>query len=167
LKRSPPSELPSSLMRPSISVDFALYSSLNVENGSSEVLRTFTMGYPSWNASASNSEGTTQPMPSTEPLPEEKNPVYYIVGTVTEKGDGYIKVDDSIMMKNPEDGLTFTIDVTDKKLGRVCNLLISVGDHVLITYDGRISEDGSLLVENAESIQEAWITEDGDVLIPE
>ena len=103
----------------------------------------------------------------TEPLPEEKNPVYYIVGTVTEKGDGYIKVDDSIMMKNPEDGLTFTIDVTDKKLGRVCNLLISVGDHVLITYDGRISEDGSLLVENAASIQEAWITEGGDVLIPE
>ena len=103
----------------------------------------------------------------TDPLPEEKSPVYNIVGTVTEKGDGYIKVDDSIMMKNPEDGLTFTIDVTDKKLGRVCDALISVGDHVLITYDGRISEDGSLLVENAESIQEAWITEDGDVLIPE
>ena len=103
----------------------------------------------------------------TDPLPEEKAPAYYIVGTVTEKGDGYIKVDDSIMMKNPEDGLTFTIDVTDKKLGRVCDAQISVGDHVLITYDGRISEDGSLLVENAASIQEAWITEDGDVLIPE
>ena len=103
----------------------------------------------------------------TDPLPEEKAPVYYIVGTVTEKGDGYIKVDDSIMMKNPEDGLTFTIDVTDKKLGRVCNAQISVGDHVLITYDGRISEDGSLLIETAVSIQEAWITEDGDVLIPE
>lgn len=103
----------------------------------------------------------------TDPLPEEKAPAYYIVGTVTEKGDGYIKVDDSIMMKNPEDGLTFTIDVTDKKLGRVCDAQISVGDHVLITYDGRISEDGSLLIETAVSIQEAWITEDGDVLIPE
>ncbi len=103
----------------------------------------------------------------TEPLPEEKAPAYYIVGTVTEKGDGYVKVDDSIMMKNPEDGLVFTVDVTDKKLSRVCNALISVGDHVLITYDGRISEDGSLLVENAESIEEAWITEGGDVLIPE
>ncbi len=103
----------------------------------------------------------------TDPLPEEKAPVYYIVGTVTEKGDGYIKVDDSIMMKNPEDGLTFTIDVTDKKLGRVCDAQISVGDHVMITYDGRISEDGSLLIETAVSIQEAWITEDGDVLIPE
>ena len=103
----------------------------------------------------------------TDPLPEEKAPVYYIVGTVTEKGDGYIKVDDSIMMKNPEEGLTFTIDVTDKKLGRVCDAQISVGDHVMITYDGRISEDGSLLIETAVSIQEAWITEDGDVLIPE
>ena len=103
----------------------------------------------------------------TDPLPEEKAPVYYIVGTVTEKGDGYIKVDDSIMMKNPEDGLTFTIDVTDKKLGRVCDVQISVGDHVMITYDGRISEDGSLLIETAVSIQEAWITEGGDVLIPE
>ena len=103
----------------------------------------------------------------TDPLPEEKAPVYYIVGTVTEKGDGYIKVDDSIMMKNPEEGLTFTIDVTDKKLGRVCDARISVGDHVMITYDGRISEDGSLLIETAVSIQEAWITENGDVLIPE
>ena len=103
----------------------------------------------------------------TEPLPEEKPTVYNIVGTVTEKGDGYIKVDDSIMMKNPEDGLTFTIDVTDKKLGRVCDALISVGDHVLITYDGRVSEEDPLLIETAVSIQEAWITEDGDVLIPE
>lgn len=103
----------------------------------------------------------------TEPLPEDKPDAYQIIGTVIEEGDGYIKVDDSIMMKNPEDGLTFTIDVTDKKLGRVCDALISVGDHVLITYDGRISEDGSLLVENAASIQKAWITESGDVLIPE
>ena len=103
----------------------------------------------------------------TDPLPEETATVYAIVGTVTEIGDGYIKVDDSIMMKNPEEGLMFTVDTTDKRLSRVVNLLISVGDHVLIPYDGRVSEDGSLLVENAASIQEAWITEGGDVLIPE
>ena len=103
----------------------------------------------------------------TDPLPEEKAPVYYVVGTVTEMGDGYIKVDDSIMMKNPEEGLTFTVDVTDKKLSRVCDALISVGDHVLITYDGRISEDGSLLIETAVSIQEVWIDTNGNVMIPE
>ena len=103
----------------------------------------------------------------TDPQPEEKTPVYNIVGTVTEIGDGYIKVDDSVMMKNPEEGLVFTVDVTDKRLSRVCDALIRVGDHVVITYDGRVSEDGTLLVETATSIQEAWITEDGDVLIPE
>ena len=103
----------------------------------------------------------------TDPLPEEKAPVYYVVGTVTEKGDGYVKVDDSIMMKNPEEGLTFTIDVTDKKLSRVCDALISVGDHVLITYDGRISEDGTFLIETAVSIQEVWIDTNGNVMIPE
>ena len=103
----------------------------------------------------------------TDPLPEEKAPVYYVVGTVTEMGDGYVKVDDSIMMKNPEEGLTFTVDVTDKKLSRVCDALISVGDHVLITYDGRISEEGSLLIETAVSIQEVWIDTNGNVMIPE
>ena len=103
----------------------------------------------------------------TDPLPEEKAPVYYVVGTVTEKGDGYVKVDDSIMMKNPADGLVFTVDITDKRLSRVCDALISVGDHVLITYDGRISEDGTLLIENATSIQKAWIDTNGNVMIPE
>ena len=100
-------------------------------------------------------------------MPEETDPVYYVVGTVTEMGDGYIKVDDSIMMKNPEDGLVFTVDITDKRLSRVCDALISVGDHVLITYDGRISEDGTFLIENATSIQEAWIDTNGNVMIPE
>jgi hypothetical protein len=71
------------------------------------------------------------------------------------------------MMKNPEDGLVFTVDVTDKKLGRVCKALISVGDHVLITYDGRVSEDGALIIENATAIHEVWIDESGNVLIPE
>lgn len=103
----------------------------------------------------------------TDPLPEEAAPVYHIVGTVTEIGNGYIKVDDSIMMKNPEEGLTFTVDVTDKRLSRVVDLLVGVGDHVLISYDGRISEGGTLLVETATSIQEVWIDTNGSVLIPE
>lgn len=103
----------------------------------------------------------------TEPLPEEKPAVYQIIGTVVEEGDGYIKVDDSIAMKNPAEGMVFTVITTDKKLSRVLKYLVGEGSTVLITYDGRISEDGSLLVENAASIQEAWITEDGDVLIPE
>lgn len=106
----------------------------------------------------------------TDPLPEEKPTVYQIVGTITEIGDGYIKVDDSVMMKNPEEGLVFTIDTTDKRLNRVVKLLVGVGDHVLISYDGRISNTSAedpLLIENATRIQEVWIDGRGDVWIPE
>ena len=103
----------------------------------------------------------------TDPLPEEASAVYEIVGTVTEIGDGYIKVDDSIAMKNPEEGLVFTVVTEDKKLSRVVNKLLKVGDTVMISYDGRISEDGALIIENATAIHEVWIDESGNVLIPE
>ena len=106
----------------------------------------------------------------TAPLPEEKSPVYYIVGTVTEKGDGYIKVDDSIAMKNPEEGMVFTVITTDNKLSRVLKYLVGEGSTVLITYDGRVSSTSAedpLLIENATSLQSVWIDGNGDVLIPE
>lgn len=103
----------------------------------------------------------------TEPLPEEKPTVYQIIGTVIEEGDGYIKVDDSIAMKNPEDGMVFTVITTDKKLNRVLKYLVGEGSTVLITYDGRVSKENPLLIENATSLQSVWIDGNGDVLIPE
>ena len=103
----------------------------------------------------------------TEPLPEEKPTVYQIIGTVVEEGDGYIKVDDSIAMKNPEEGMVFTVITTDKRLSRVLKYLVGEGSTVLITYDGRVSEDGSLLIENATRIQDVWIDESGNAWIPE
>lgn len=103
----------------------------------------------------------------TEPLPEEKPTVYQIIGTVVEEGDGYIKVDDSIAMKNPEDGMVFTVITTDKKLSRVLKYLVGEGSTVLITYDGRVSEEDPLLIENATRLQSVWIDGNGDVLIPE
>ena len=90
--------------------------------------------------------------------------------TVIEEGDGYIKVDDSIAMKNPEDGMVFTVITTDKKLNRVLKYLVGEGSTVLITYDGRVSSTSAedpLLIENATSLQSVWIDGNGDVLIPE
>lgn len=102
----------------------------------------------------------------TEPLPEPQT--YQIIGEITEICDGYIKVDDSIMMKNPSDGLVFTIVTEEKSLSRVVEHLLRVGDHVLISYDGRVNEENPLLVETAASIQKVWIDEqNGNVLIPE
>lgn len=106
----------------------------------------------------------------TEPLPEEKPTVYQIIGTVVEEGDGYIKVDDSIAMKNPEEGMVFTVITTDKKLSRVLKYLVGEGSTVLITYDGRVSSTSAedpLLIENATSLQSVWIDGNGDAWIPE
>lgn len=106
----------------------------------------------------------------TEPLPEEKPTVYQIIGMVVEEGDGYIKVDDSIAMKNPEDGMVFTVITTDKKLSRVLKYLVGEGSTVLITYDGRVSSTSAedpLLIENATSLQSVWIDGNGDAWIPE
>lgn len=106
----------------------------------------------------------------TEPLPTENPAVYQIIGTVIEEGDGYIKVDDSIAMKNPEEGLVFTVITTDKKLSRVLKYLVGEGSTVLITYDGRVSSTSAedpLLIENATSIQNVWIDENGNAWIPE
>ena len=106
----------------------------------------------------------------TEPLPEEKPAVYQIIGTVIEEGDGYIKVDDSIAMKNPEEGLVFTVITTDKRLSRVLKYLVGEGSTVLITYDGRVnstSAEDTLLIENATRLQDVWIDGNGDAWIPE
>ena len=103
----------------------------------------------------------------TDPLPEEKATVYQIVGTVTEIGDGYIKVDDSIMMKNPDDGLEFTVTTERTELSRVVKRLLRVGSQVMITYDGFVNREDPLRIDYATTIDEAYISEDGDVLIPE
>ncbi len=103
----------------------------------------------------------------TKPAPESQTTTYTVVGTVTEIGDGYIKVDDSILMKNPEDGLEFTIVTERKELSRVVTHLLRVGSRVMVTYDGFVSKEDPLRIEYATSIDEVYISEDGEVLIPE
>ena len=102
----------------------------------------------------------TGPVPSAQP--------YEIVGVVTEIGDGYIKVDDSIMMKDPSEGLVFTITTEKKQLSRVVEHLLRVGSHVAVSYDGRVNEENPLLVETATNIQVVEIdTEGGGYIILE
>ena len=102
----------------------------------------------------------------TGPVPEPQT--YQIIGEITEIGDGYIKVDDSIMMKTPSDGLVFTIITEEKSLSRVVEHLLQVGGHVAISYDGRVNEENPLLIETATNIQVVEIdTEGGGYIILE
>ena len=98
------------------------------------------------------------------PRQEEKQ---YLVGTVTEIGENYIKVDDSVLMKNPDDGIEFTVfaDHMNIKLYIICGYL-KVGQTVQITH-GYLPKDSYTQIKNATDLHVCIITSAGQVLIPE
>ena len=91
----------------------------------------------------------------------------YLVGTVTEIGENYIKVDDSVAMKNPEDGIVFTVYADHMNIKRyIISGYLKVGDTVRITH-GFLSKESYTEIKNATDLQECVITSGGQVLIPE
>ena len=98
------------------------------------------------------------------PRQEEKQ---YLVGTVTEIGENYIKVDDSVVMKNPEEGIEFTVYADHMNIKRyIISGYLKVGDTVSITH-GFLPKDSYTQIKNAVDMQECIITSAGQVLIPE
>ncbi len=91
----------------------------------------------------------------------------FLVGVVTEIGDGYIKVDDSIMMKDPDDGMVFTVYTDHYRIKPyIVSGYVKVGETVRIIHE-RLSKEDPTQIRSATDISEAIITGDGDVLIPE
>ena len=98
--------------------------------------------------------------------PEEKEPEF-LIGTVTEIGDDYIKVDDTVMMKNPDDGIEFTVYANHTRVKRyITGGFLKVGQTVLIEHGG-IYSDEPTIVRTATSLYEAYITDNGEAIIPE
>ncbi len=72
-----------------------------------------------------------------------------LYGVVTEIGDDYIKIDDTILMKNPEEGIEYTVYTHNMHVKRyVISELIEVGSHVIILHRG-ISTDNPTEVQTA------------------
>ena len=97
-------------------------------------------------------------------LPEKQ----YLTGTVTEVGEDYIKVDDSIMMKNTDDGIEFTVYTNSRnKLKWLIEIKrFKVGDTVRIEHS-YLLKDSYTKIENAVSIDKCQITSDGQIIIAE
>ncbi len=90
-----------------------------------------------------------------------------IVGTVTQITDEYILLDDSVMCKNPDNGITFKILLNDLRINRyVYDSRIKVGDTVSIIYEGRINISEGYVIDSGVSATPAILI-DGDALIPE
>lgn len=87
-----------------------------------------------------------------------------IAGEITEITGEFILIDDSILCRNPSDGITYKIPLDDLRVSRyVKHGVVKVGDTVQIFYEGEM--DGNI-VQGVVSIDKAIITEE-DFLIPE
>ena len=88
-----------------------------------------------------------------------------VAGTITEITDEYILVDDSVLCKNPADGITYKILLNDLRISRYAESgAVCVGENVQITYEGEIDESNT--IDSAISASDVVIS-GGDVLIPE
>ena len=75
-------------------------------------------------------------------------------------------LDDTVMMADPADGLTFAVDMSAPTLSRwLKNGIIGVGDLVVITYDGIVGD--GYRIDSASAVTPAVLSEDHLVLIPE
>lgn len=84
-----------------------------------------------------------------------------LYGVVTEIGEDYIKIDDTILMKNPEEGIEYTISTHDMHVKRhIIDERIKVGSHVKILH-----RDSS--TENPTEVQTAFSLEKGGFVFEE
>lgn len=90
-----------------------------------------------------------------------------VAGTIIEITEEYIVVDDSILCKNPTDGITYKVLLNDLRISRYVDYgIVKVGDTVQISYEGEIDKTRGNTIAGAISVFKATIS-DGDVLIPE
>jgi len=92
---------------------------------------------------------------------------YYLSGTVTEVGDGYILVDDSVRCADETEGAVFRVITVDICLSRIIDYVgIKAGDIVMVTFDGLVNVKDGFVIEGATDISPARLI-DGDVLVEE
>lgn len=90
-----------------------------------------------------------------------------IVGKIVEITGDYILVDDSILCKDPADGITYKVLLSDLRISRYVDYgAVTVGDTVQISYEGEIDKENENIIDSAVSASKAVIS-DGDVMIPE
>ncbi len=92
---------------------------------------------------------------------------FKLIGEITEITDRFIKVNDSICMKNPADGMEFTVELNDLRLQRYvyCDYL-EVGDHIVIYHTGA-EKDSPTHITTAYELNTGSISVDGAISVPE
>lgn len=90
-----------------------------------------------------------------------------VAGKIVEITDEYILLDDSILCKDPADGITYKIMLNDMSVSRYVDCgIVRVGSTVVVSYEGGIDVRNGNAINKAIDISEGIIS-DGDILIPE
>lgn len=87
-----------------------------------------------------------------------------IYGKIVEITDEYVLVDDSILCKDPVDGITFKVQLNDLRISRYIDCgIIKVGETVQISFEGEIKNN---TVDSAIAVAKIIVSGE-HVLIPE
>lgn len=92
-----------------------------------------------------------------------------VAGRVTEITDDHVLIDDSVLCRDPEDGLTYKVPLDDLRISRYFKYgAVKAGDIVQVSYTGEIDEAGGNVIGGVEDIKRAYnIVDDGVVAIAE
>ena len=92
---------------------------------------------------------------------------YSLAGVLTEIGDDYILIDDSILCENENDGIVFQIPSNNLYIKRCVDCLnLKAGDVAVVDFTGQIDVDNGYIVGGALSVSPAVIA-DGEVWVEE
>ena len=98
----------------------------------------------------------------------EREPYEYtIAGTITEIGDGYILIDDTILCKNKNDGMVFKILTEEFQIKRYLEVReFKVGDTVVVKFQNEIVLGENNTVDGAVSMYKGKVS-NGGLSVPE
>lgn len=92
---------------------------------------------------------------------------YSLAGTLTEIGDGYILVDDSVLCVDESDGMVFKVLTSDLRISRCIDYQkISTGSIVAISFTEPVDVEAGNIVSSAISMTRGFVY-DGGIAIPE
>lgn len=92
---------------------------------------------------------------------------YRLAGKLTVIEDDHILVDDSMLCRNPAEGMVFWVPLDDIRVRRCIEFGgLTVGDIVVVSFRGDIDVDAGNVIHGAVSLEKGYL-HDGQVAVPE
>jgi len=92
---------------------------------------------------------------------------YRLAGTLVAIEDGYVLIDDTVLCRDPEEGMVFKVPTDDIRIRRCIEFGgIDEGDMVVVSFRGEIAVEEENTIRGAVDMNEGVLM-DGHVAVPE